>query len=115
MMHLFIDILRNSILITGLVVVMMMMIESLNIESRGLLFKGLRRTKLVQVIVAALLGSVPGCMGGFATVSLYTHRLFSFGALVAMMIASSGDEAFVMLAMFPEKAMILSRLLTAEP
>lgn len=110
-MHLFIDILRNSILITGLVVVMMMMIESLNIESRGLLFKGLRRTKLGQVIVAALLGSVPGCMGGFATVSLYTHRLFSFGALVAMMIASSGDEAFVMLAMFPQKAMILFAIL----
>ncbi len=31
MIHLFIDILSNSILITGLVVVMMMMIESLNI------------------------------------------------------------------------------------
>ncbi len=104
---LLIDILRNSILITGLVVVMMMMIESLNIESRGLLFKGLRNTKFGQVIIASLLGSIPGCMGGFATVSLYTHRLFSFGALVAMMIASSGDEAFVMLAMIPDKALIL--------
>ena len=106
-MHLFIDILRNSVLITGLVVVMMMMIESLNIESRGMLFKGLRKTKVGQVVVAALLGSVPGCMGGFATVSLYTHRLFSFGALVAMMIASSGDEAFVMLAMIPDKALVI--------
>ena len=110
-MHLFVDILRNSILITGLVVVMMMMIESLNIESRGLVFKGLRRTKVGQVIIAALLGSVPGCMGGFATVSLYTHRMFSFGALVAMMIASSGDEAFVMLAMIPEQALVLFALL----
>ena len=110
-MHLLIDILRNSILITGLVVVMMMMIESLNIESRGLLFGGLRRTKFGQVVIAALLGSVPGCMGGFATVSLYTHRIFSFGALVAMMIASSGDEAFIMLAMFPHKALILFAVL----
>lgn len=107
MLHLLIDILRNSILITGLVVVMMMMIESLNIESRGLFFKGLRKTKVGQVVIAALLGSVPGCMGGFATVSLYTHRMFSFGALVAMMIASSGDEAFIMLAMIPEQAIIL--------
>ena len=98
-------------LITGLVVVMMMMIESLNIESRGMLFKGLRRTKVGQVVVAALLGSVPGCMGGFATVSLYTHRLFSFGALVAMMIASSGDEAFVMLAMIPEQALVIFAVL----
>ena len=110
-MHLFIDILRNSVLITGLVVVMMMMIESLNIESRGLLFKGLRKTKVGQVVVAALLGSVPGCMGGFATVSLYTHRLFSFGALVAMMIASSGDEAFVMLAMIPDQTLVIFAVL----
>ena len=110
-MHLFIDILRNSVLITGLVVVMMMMIETLNIESRGMVFKGLRRTKFGQVVVAALLGSVPGCMGGFATVSLYTHRMFSFGALVAMMIASSGDEAFVMLAMIPEQALIIFTIL----
>ena len=110
-MHLFVDILRNSVLITGLVVVMMMMIESLNIESRGMLFKGLRKTKVGQVVVAALLGSVPGCMGGFATVSLYTHRLFSFGALVAMMIASSGDEAFVMLAMIPDQALVIFAVL----
>lgn len=111
MWHLLVDILRNSILITGLVVVMMMMIESLNIESKGLFFKGLRKTKIGQVVIGALLGSVPGCMGGFATVSLYTHRMFSFGALVAMMIASSGDEAFIMLAMIPEQALILFAVL----
>ena len=97
-MHLIIDILKNTLLITGLVIVMMMMIESLNIESRGLIFKGLRQTRIGQVIIGAFLGSIPGCMGGFATVSLYTHKIFSFGALVAMMIASSGDEAFFMLA-----------------
>lgn len=111
MLHLFIDILRNSILITGLVVVMMMMIESLNIESKGMFFKGLRKTRTGQVVIGALLGSVPGCMGGFATVSLYSHRMFSFGALVAMMIASSGDEAFVMLAMIPDKALVLFAIL----
>ncbi len=59
------------------------------------------------MVIAALLGSIPGCMGGFATVSLYTHGLFSFGALVAMMIASSGDEAFVMLAMIPDQALAI--------
>lgn len=111
MLHLILDILRNSILITGLVVVMMMMIESLNIESNGRFFGRLKRNKFGQVVTAALLGSVPGCMGGFATVSLYTHGMFSFGALVAMMIASSGDEAFVMLAMFPGKAAVIFAIL----
>lgn len=110
-MHLLIDILRNSILITGLVVVMMMMIESFNIESKGLVFKGLKRTRIGQVVFGALLGSIPGCMGGFATVSLYTHRMLSFGALTAMMIASSGDESFIMLAMIPEQALVLFAVL----
>ena len=111
MLHILTDALRNSILITGLVVIMMMMIESLNIESKGLFFRGLRKTKTGQVVIGALLGALPGCMGGFATVSLYTHRMLSFGALVAMMIASSGDESFIMLAMIPEKALMLFAIL----
>ena len=111
MLHTIIDALRNSILITGLVIVMMMMIESLTIESKGLFFKGLKKTRVGQVIFGALLGSIPGCMGGFATVSLYTHRMFSFGALIAMMIASSGDEAFIMLAMIPDQALIIFAVL----
>lgn len=102
--ELFFDSLLNAILISGLVVVMMMMIESLNIESRGGLFGGLRESRVGQVLCAALLGSLPGCMGGFAVVSLYTHGLMSFGALVAMMIATAGDESFVMLAMIPKDA-----------
>ncbi len=111
MIEIITEALKNAVLITGLVVVMMMMIESLNIESKGMVFKGLKKTRFGQVVVASLLGSIPGCMGGFATVSLYTHRMFSFGALVAMMIASSGDEAFIMLAMIPHQALILFAVL----
>ncbi len=113
MWHILIDVLRNSVLITGLVVIMMMMIESFNIESHGNFFSGLKKSRFGQVTVAALLGAIPGCMGGFATVSLYTHGMMSFGALIAMMIASSGDEAFVMLAMVPDKAMWIFVILLA--
>lgn len=98
------EIVRNSVLITGLVIIMMMMIESLNIESKGLIFSGLKKTRVGQIVVSALFGLIPGCIGGFASVSLYTHRIISFGALVAMMIASSGDEAFLIMAMLPEQA-----------
>lgn len=111
MLHLLLDILRNSILITGLVIVMMMLIESLNIESKGTLFNGLKKTRTGQIILSALLGSIPGCIGGFASVSLYTHRMISFGALIAMMVASSGDEAFMIVAMVPDKALMIFALL----
>ena len=101
-LHLLTDILRNSILITGLVTIMMMLIESIDLESHGHFFKGLKTTRAGQVVVSSLLGLIPGCIGGFAAVSLYTQRIIGFGALVAMMIASTGDEAFMMLAMFPQ-------------
>lgn len=99
------DSLRTAILVTGLVIIMMMLIEVFNIKSDGRLFSRLRERRVTQVLVSAFLGIIPGCMGGFASVSLYTHGLISFGALVAMMIASSGDEAFVMLAMFPGRSL----------
>lgn len=101
------DALRAAILITGMVVLMMMMIESLNIESHGRFFAKLQGSKFGQIVVSALLGAIPGCMGGFASVSLFSHGLISFGALVAMLIATSGDESFVMLALFPGKALLL--------
>jgi len=104
---LLLDVLRNSVLITGLVIIMMLMIEYVNIHSHGRWFTKLRQNRFGQVVLGAGLGIIPGCMGGFAAVSMYSHKLLSFGALIAMMIASSGDEAFVMLAMIPQEALLL--------
>ena len=109
--HLVTDVFRNSILITGLVLIMMLMIEYFNIHSHGKWFSRIKDSKLKQIFLGSLLGLIPGCIGGFATVSLYTHRLLSLGALVAMMIASSGDEAFVIMAMIPKEGFILFGLL----
>ncbi len=111
MFDIILEALRSAILISGLVVVMMMLIESFNVESRGRIFMGLRKSGFAQVLVSALLGSIPGCVGGFAAVSLYTHRMLSFGALLAMMIATAGDESFMMLALFPGKALWLFLIL----
>ena len=106
-LHLLVDVFRNSVLITGLVLIMMLLIEYFNVYSHGRWYSALQGSSFKQVILGALLGIVPGCVGGFAAVSLYTHRLLTFGALVTMMICSSGDEAFVMLAMIPREALIL--------
>ena len=110
-LHLLFDVLRNSVLITGLVMIMMLMIEYVNIHSHGKWFSKLRQNHFGQVVLGAGLGIIPGCMGGFAAVSMYSHKLLSFGALIAMMIASSGDEAFVLLAMIPREALLLMVIL----
>ncbi len=110
-MELFVDVLKNSFLITGLVMVMMLLIEYFNIHSNGRTFSRLEKSRFGQVLLGALLGLVPGCIGGFALVSLFTHNIVSFGALVAMMIAATGDEAFVLFAVIPKTALLLNAIL----
>ncbi len=110
-LHAIEEILRNSYFITSLVLVMMIMIEYVNVASAGRWLGGIQDKGWKQVLTGAVLGIVPGCIGGFAAVSLYSHGILGLGGLVAAMIASSGDEAFVMLAMIPKQALVLFAVL----
>ena len=101
----------HAIMITGFVFMMMVLIEYFNVLSRGIWQKGLRGSRWRQYILASFLGATPGCLGAFTAVSLYAHREITLGALVAAMIATSGDESFVMLSMVPEKALLVFTLL----
>jgi hypothetical protein len=101
-------ILRQTIQVTAFVAVMMIAVEYLNVLTRGAWPQTLVGSKLKQYLAAVALGAMPGCLGAFAVVALYTHRVVSFGALVACMIATVGDESFVMLSLFPGKALFLT-------
>jgi len=105
------DVFRRAIMITGFVFVMMLVIEYINVQTKGLWHSQFLGNSWKQYIIAALLGVIPGCLGAFTAVSLFSHRLISFGAIVTAMIATSGDEAFVMFAMFPQKALLLTALI----
>ncbi len=102
-----INALQQTLLVTGFVLSMMMLIEYLNTITRGNWTRTLHRNKLSQVALGTLLGVTPGCFGTFTAVSLFTHKFISFGALVAALIATIGDEAFMMLALIPRQAIWL--------
>jgi len=94
-------------MITSFVFTMMLVIEYVNVLSRGSWQRKLTRGRWGQYALAAFLGATPGCLGAFAVVAMYSHRVLSLGAVVAAMIATSGDEAFVMLAMIPRQGLAL--------
>jgi hypothetical protein len=104
-------VLGDGLMITGFVFVMMLIVEYLNVATRGALQNLAGRRGAAAYTGSALLGVAPGCLGSFAAVSLYTHGSLTFGAIATNMIATSGDEAFVMLAMFPRQALLLNALL----
>lgn len=105
------DILKHSLMITAFVLIIMLIIEYVNVSTRGAFQSALKRRGWMQIIIATVLGLVPGCVGTFTVVSLYTHNILSLGALVAALISASGDEAFFMFSMIPETAIKLNLIL----
>jgi len=103
--------LNKTLMITSFVIMIMTLIEYINIQTNKRWFEKFKNKPFLQILSGAILGIIPGCMGSFISVSLYTHKLMIFPAIVATMIATSGDEAYVMFAMFPLKALLLHLIL----
>lgn len=101
----------ESSMITGFVAAMMLLIEYLHVVSQGKWSAWLARGRMGQYVLVSLLGAVPGCLGAFTVVSMYSHGVVSLGAVVAAMLATSGDEAFVMFALIPKTALVLTAAL----
>lgn len=107
-MEILVETLKHTVMITAFVFGMMVLVDYLNVVSDGRIARLLtdsRRFK--QYFISSALGSTPGCLGAFMNASFYMHGFLSFGAIVAGMIATSGDEAFIMLAMFPKEALLI--------
>lgn len=106
-MHEYLHILIDTSLATVFVVGMMALVEVLNFKTEGKVVGRLRSSRLVQVLTGSGLGVVPGCVGGFVAVGLYSQKALSFAGLLAMCIATVGDEAFLMLAVIPKEAALI--------
>ena len=61
----------------------------------------LDNTKKYHVVMASLLGALPGCGGAIVVVTQYIQGRISFGSLVAVLTATMGDAAFLLLAAEP--------------
>lgn len=99
--------LSETIKIILMVAFLMFIIEFLEVKFKDKIKKKITGRAVNQYVIASLLGAIPGCMDAFFVVSLYSHGVVGFGALVAVMLSTAGDEAFVMLSMIPEAALLI--------
>ena len=67
----------------------------------------LEKTKNFHVPIASFLGSIPGCGGAIIVVTQYIQGRISFGSLVAVLTATMGDAAFLILAMEPSTGLLI--------
>ena len=67
----------------------------------------LSKTKRIHVVIASLLGTLPGCGGAIIIVTQYIQGKISFGALVAVLTSTMGDAAFLLLAKKPDMGFLV--------
>lgn len=101
------ELIQKTLMVSGFVLMLMIIIEYINVRTAGKWNQGVAKNRFFQLFSSIFLGLTPGCAGTFAVVSLYTHNLFGFFALLGATIATFGDESFVILSASPENALKL--------
>ena len=99
--------LSETMKIILMVALLMIIIEFLELKFKDKIREKITRRPINQYVTASLLGAIPGCIDAFFVVSLYANGLVGFGALTAVMLSTAGDEAFIMLTMFPKTALLI--------
>ena len=67
----------------------------------------LSKTKKFHVLLSSILGALPGCGGAIIIVTQYIQGRISFGSLVAVLTATMGDAAFLILAIEPSTGFLI--------
>ena len=62
---------------------------------------GIRQSGFKQVCFAGFLGMIPGCGGAIVVMTQFVEGRLSFGSVVAVLTATMGDAAFLLLAAEP--------------
>ncbi len=65
------------------------------------------KSPLLEVSFASFLGALPGCGGAIIVVTQFTKGQASFGSIVAVLTATMGDAAFLLLATKPTEGLLI--------
>jgi len=74
---------------------------SAKLSKQNALSELIRSHSRYQVLFAAAMGALPGCGGAIVIITQYVSGRVSFGAVVAVLTATMGDAAFLLLAAQP--------------
>ncbi|CAG23858.1 putative manganese transporter [Photobacterium profundum] len=67
----------------------------------------LNKSTYFQVLFSASMGALPGCGGAIVVITQYVKGRLSFGSVVAVLTATMGDAAFLLLAAQPKTGLLV--------
>tara|TARA_B100000900_G_scaffold97062_1_gene80169 strand:- start:3703 stop:4830 length:1128 start_codon:yes stop_codon:yes gene_type:complete len=87
----------------GLTLLFFVFLEKKNFNIKNFILKN----KKFEIPICSFLGAIPGCGGAIMVMSLFTRKVVSFGAILAALISTMGDAAFLLIATKPQAALII--------
>ncbi|HZJ83591.1 MAG TPA: putative manganese transporter [Clostridia bacterium] len=87
--------------VTVFVGAVLLLFGYINYKQQGAFVEAIEKSKKYQPLIGAFLGITPGCGGAIFIMPLYVKGSVSFGTVVATLIATAGDSAFVTLTQAP--------------
>ena len=89
---------RDSFLaVTVFVAVMVFLFSWLQYATSGRFVEYIRERKKLQPVIGALMGLTPGCGGAIVMMPMYARGYVTYGTVIATLIATLGDSAFVLI------------------
>lgn len=67
----------------------------------------IKKNSKLEIPICAFLGIIPGCGGAIMVMSMYTRGIVSFSSVLATLISTMGDAAFILIASKPQAALII--------
>lgn len=74
----------------------------------GRLVQTIGAAKKLQPVIGAILGLIPGCGGAIFVMPLFPRGVVSFGTVIATLLATMGDSAFVLMSVMPKQWIFVS-------
>jgi hypothetical protein len=83
--------------VTVFVAAMVLLFSWLQYATSGRFVEYIRERKKLQPVIGALMGLTPGCGGAIVMMPMYARGYVTYGTVVATLIATLGDSAFVLI------------------
>ena len=99
---------NSFIQVTVFVGAVLMLFGYVNYLMSGRLVEKIEKSKKTQPIIGSILGLTPGCGGAIFVMPLFPKGSVSFGTVVATLIATMGDSAFVIMSVMPLQYALVS-------
>ncbi len=109
LLHILLSTAENAFLQVGVFVgAVLLLFGFINYKRQGKFVESLEKNKPWQPIFGSLLGLSPGCGGAIFVMPLYLKKTVTFGTVIATLIATMGDSAFVLMSTHPKEYLLVS-------